>query len=544
MSKSKSYSCVFSSLLLLVTFSKDAFALKLEATPGTNKPIGTFVPKVTPALALKGSRKEVLNFILRLQAKNCVTFELPKDFPIQLYEMPYFKTTHASFPGAYIGSHHDPLPPVNKQKVCPTPGVPVSWIFGEILIPSSATPGVKALQITAKEEKEVIKLPVQLTVWKMSIPEKPAMPLYAEYTSWYGVKGHYGGWDSKEGTLAQSYAKAMRAHRMTPLKFWVSVPKMITTKNKTILNLEEPIGKDTSFQDIPLKSRASWEWIDFPNPFNLKAENEKDSYWRGVEDAIQKENLIGKACVYLWDEPKKTEYPEMLRRAAQIKRLAPDLKVLVTTSGYKRRPKIPELEKNVDIFVPVMNDWGSDFNAKAVDQYYELKKSGKELWTYVSCMSHGCSEEKESGLPDWVIDRPTVSIRVMTWILNRMKVDSFLYYAVNYAYQYYPQKDPWIDQWYFSGNGEGNLFYPGRPGGKGVGNFSQHQPVDSIRLKAWRESSFDAEYIHWMEALKEKPAFWTKAYEALVKSPTEWSKDYNAFQILRDQAGDYLNQLP
>jgi hypothetical protein len=121
-----------------------------------------------------------------------------------------------------------------------------------------------------------------------------------------------------------------------------------------------------------------------------------------------------------------------------------------------------------------------------------------------------------------------------------MKLDGFLYYDVDYAYQFYPQKDPWQDLWYFAGNGDGTLFYPGRPGEHGL---KEHAPIDSIRVKVWRESAFDAEYIRWMNLVPHPPSWWKAEYAELVRGPTDWSKDYEAYQALRDQAGEYLNGL-
>ena len=144
--------------------------------------------------------------------------------------------------------------------------------------------------------------------------------------------------------------------------------------------------------------------FDFPKPFN-PSPREQDSYWRAAEHALVFEHLTGKGFVYLWDEPKKENYREMIELATRVKRDAPDLRILVTTSEYEKLPRNPELEKSIDLFVPVMNDWDGDFNLPAMARYRELQAQGKRLWTYLSCMSHGCSGEVESGLPDWVLDR-------------------------------------------------------------------------------------------------------------------------------------------
>jgi hypothetical protein len=65
-------------------------------------------------------------------------------------------------------------------------------------------------------------------------------------------------------------------------------------------------------------------------------------------------------------------------------------------------------------------------------------------------------------------------------------------------------------------------------------------PIVSLRMKLWRESSFDAEYIGWMNALDKKPAWWPAEFHKLVQSPLVWQKDYQAYQNLRNKIGRYL----
>ena len=172
--------------------------------------------------------------------------------------------------------------------------------------------------------------------------------------------------------------------------------------------------------------------------------------------------------------------------------------------------------------------------------YRDLQRQGHETWWYVSCMSHGCEALRDSKVPDMVIDRPSSYVRSIGWLSMRYSINAFLYYSVNNGFQYAPKRDPWNSLWDFSGNGDGTLFYPGRPGERGL---SSHQPIASLRLKLWRESSFDAEYISWMNELPTKPSWWEKEVNAIAQSTTSWERDYSKYQILRDKAGEYLSGL-
>jgi hypothetical protein len=557
----------FLSVLLLSAFIGIAHSetLQLEAVSGGDKPIGTYVPPtVSTKIELKGSRDETLPFLIKLKNENCVTLSLEKStatdplFPLNIFEMPYVHTSQASFPGAYVGSHHDPLLPLPSHQFCPSDAGKGTtkianwhWLYGEIKIPKDTPASDYTIKLIASGKGMQKSMNLQLRVWKMLLPETPAVALSAEYSAWYGVLGHYGKYDHQIGQLAEQYTREMREHRIQPLKLWVKVPEVTKAEThdslaatKTVsLNLDDHAEPKSAFRDLAITPKGKADHVDFPKPIGLALADE-ENYWRGVQKAIIDNQLQRKAFVYLWDEPQKSDYPAIIKLGLRVRALAPDLKIMVTTSGYSNGARIPELEKVIDIYVPILNDWGNDFNSPKMKVYQTIlkdgQKQGKELWTYLSCMSHGCTSAEESGLPDWVLDRPSVSIRSMAWIATKMNLTHLLYYNVDYAYQFYPKKDVWRDQWYFTGNGDGTLFYPGRPGEHGL---QEHMPIDSLRLKEWRESSYDAEYIHWMNALKSPPAWWNREYSALVKSPKNWSKDYSKYQALRDHAGDYLNSV-
>ncbi|MCB0334068.1 MAG: DUF4091 domain-containing protein [Bdellovibrionales bacterium] len=197
----------------------------------------------------------------------------------------------------------------------------------------------------------------------------------------------------------------------------------------------------------------------------------------------------------------------------------------------------PEFHDVVDIFAPVADFIGTN-GFPAMDTYRKLQKEGKEVWWYVSCMSHGCDALADSGISDLVIDRPSSYIRSIGWLGAKEGIDAFLYYFVNYAYQFYPERDPWKDQWDFSGNGDGTLVYPGRPGMFGL---SQHTPLPSLRLKLLRETSQDAQYVSWMKGLPSPPSWWEKEFEELLPTLRTWKRDYGAYTLLRQKMGEFLD---
>ncbi len=490
----------------------------IEGTAGGNKPIGSFVPDTHPEISLMGSRGEVLNFLIKIKTTSCVTLEtqkLPQDIRVRYYRMPYVITQHASFPGAYVGSHHDPLIPLSpSEPVCPflnsKKEATWAWLWGELQIEKSQKPGfypalIHLKPLSTAEQKTEANLPLSLRVFKMVMPDEPTLKLVTEYSTWYGVLGHFGQSNPQENSLAQKYAQRMREHRMAPIKFWSVIPETPT--------------KVETFKSLYIENRPKSEWVDFPKPTAPATSEQQEAYWKGVQNLIKEYKLADRAVTYLWDEPQKRDYSQIIDLSKQIRHWAPNLKILITSSA-------PELAPSTDISVPLLNFW-------------PRQNSGTYTWTYLSCMSHGCQGAEESGLPDWVLDRPSPWIRSMGWIAHQLKIKNYLYYNVNYAYQFYPKQDPWKNLWYFTGNGDGTLFYPGRT--EGEFHFSEHQPVDSIRIKLWRESSFDAEYLHWIDLSKTKPTGWEKQLNSIVQDQKNWSKNYSRYQELRDLAGKFLD---
>ncbi len=161
---------------------------------------------------------------------------------------------------------------------------------------------------------------------------------------------------------------------------------------------------------------------------------------------------------------------------------------------------------SIDILVPVINylddrtgesRWGGDQRAS-----YDAFLAGsarRELWTYQSCMSHGCggtvnfgstsaSDLYFTGWPSYVIDASAVRNRAMQWLDFLFGVTGELYYETAMAYSH----DPWSNQWDFTGNGDGTLFYPGTPARIGG---STDIPVASLRLAQIRAGMEDFEYL-------------------------------------------------
>ena len=530
---------VLALLLLLVPTKGAADELSFfGAQAGLNKPAAALHLPFEQVITLRGSRNETLAFLIKVGGTGCFPIETATPLtttspPIELsfFSLPQITIEHPSFTGALVGKQLDPVVPLPLPATfCPDSTKEASFFLGEARIPKGHPVGSFPIQVSAAGKT----IEIALTVWPMTIPDQPTLPAYSELTPWFLVLGHHGGWHEDEAELARLYTTMMLEHRIVPLKGVIAPLQEEVASVPRVLNLTTLPSASSSFNAVVLENRPLWAYYDFPtvgaNGATKIDFKKAENYFTAIQNSIPSVHREGRALVYLWDEPKREAFQELLKLSQLVRRTAPSLKQLVTTVYT------PQLEDSVDIFAPVMDQFDAP-QLPPPSVYQKWKARGHETWWYVSCMSHGCDALRDSGVPDMVIDRPSSYIRSIGWLSMRYSIDAFLYYSVNNGFQFAPKRDPWRSLWDFSGNGDGTLFYPGRPGERGL---TTHQPISSLRLKLWRESSYDAEYIKWMKGLPIIPSWWTIESDQIAQSTTSWSKDYTRYQSLRDKAGGYL----
>ena len=221
-------------------------------------------------------------------------------------------------------------------------------------------------------------------------------------------------------------------------------------------------------------------------------DEEEVVYWRNFASHFKEKGWIDLLFDYTHDEPSDEEEFEAIRsRAARIEQADPEIRVLVTTNV--RQGTEYDLLDTIDIWVPLINEMherpGSEYEGNQRDSYDSLLADGDELWWYQSCESHDCyayGDEEYTGWPSYMIDVDAMSNRIMPWQSFKYNVSGELYFSTNYAYEYNDNgaNDPWNTVYYFGGNGDGTLFYPGRPDKVGG---EHHIPITSIRLKMIRD---------------------------------------------------------
>ncbi len=564
-------------LCCFVVFSQVQAApfIKVSGTSNRPNPPSKKI-NFTNKLVLKGSRGETLNFMVKIQSPKPGHLEFqglqqsgsdaaPNLNP-RFYTMEKIKLTKRSFVGANTGPHFDPLVPVSGDMAAK--GADGKWFWGEISIPENAVPGTVKGSLTFAK----LSIPFELTIWKMTMPKVPIYPMYANIEARDVELGHYKKerinptpalWNKYvadlDATLMTKYLDMMREHHMYPVKSWIEAPGVQEDDNgQYVFDLVDYPRPDVSYYNVTIKKTPESIYFDLPakmcteKMFNdPNGISETMPHYMGIQNALRDLGYPKNNMTFLCDEPLQgwaadtgvNYIPTLIEYAKKVKEWAPNLKIMATM------PATEEAAKYIDIIVPAPNFFGTwqDIGEVSISGYRDLQKQGTEIWWYLSCMSHGCSTQcKGCNVPynntsDMIIDRPATYIRSLGWLSAKYNIQAFFYYNAVEAYKNVLTKgDVWRRNYEFAGNGDGTLFYPGRPGEHGL---TEHQPIASVRMKIWRETSNDYQYAKWMLDLSTKPKWWNNQFKRLTKSPTNWGKNYQKYQTLRNKVGDYLNKM-
>lgn len=222
---------------------------------------------------------------------------------------------------------------------------------------------------------------------------------------------------------------------------------------------------------------------------------------------------------YVFDEPTDNYIPTLKKDLIRLKRQYPHVQRMVTTHFRENLP--------IDIYCEVAQHITDD-------EVRILQENKKDLWMYISCMSHGCGPSRYfqnnphthiaspyeylSGEPDLSIEASAFDIYVMYALGLKYPIKALLYY--NSIEQWNLGKygiNPSTDIYNFGGNGDGTLIYP---------NYQNKSANPSLRLKLIREASY------FFFLLKNHPER-EKVIEN-IRSTTDWNMNYSELSLIMD----------
>jgi hypothetical protein len=421
------------------------------------------------------------------------------------------------------------------------------WI--DVYVPPSTPAGLYSGQVRVLVAgKAQISIPVDLEVWNFELPSTSSLITTFAFSGNSAVRGHYGKYTSNKDVddLTFIYGKAALWHRITLDGSAAVEPSIAVNSGHVRLSWDEYDKVNQPFMDGGVFSAgqplygARATSVGLTIPAALKTPEQQIEFWREAAAHFRGKGWFDRLFNYVWDEPAPKDFPAVEERGRAARRADPAIKNLVAS------PLIPDWSDFIDIWTPVVNCFERkagqrDFCHPTVEraEYDPELAKGKRLWWYQACGSHGCNivgGDYFRGWPSYMIDDAPVRNRIMEWITWKYGIGGELYYSTIEAYGQKP--DPWKDVYLFGGNGDGTLFYPGRPdviGGR------THIPIESIRLKLIREGLEDYEYLKLLSKLGGNKGV-ADALNSFIRHIYDYDQDPDKLYSLRELLGREISK--
>jgi len=387
----------------------------------------------------------------------------------------------------HIGLWPDGISPLAEFDL---PQGQVQPIWLTIAVPADAPAGEYSTTVRiAADGIPEQAVPVRLTVWDFTLPERVSLPNVFSLSSllvdaWY--RGEDFGWED----LKSEYYQFWLDHRLNPTSLYGQMLPPPEDLDETLA------GGMNSFV------------IKYIYSGGHRAEEEY--FQQALEDLAQwdailaERDLYDEAIVYLADEPaeKQSVTAEINRRARIIGERFPQMRRMLVLT----RPIDRAFDGSVDIWCPIVN-------AMRPEDVAEAHERGELCWWY--SVGHFFD-----------LDMPSASARSMPWLTFKHDLDGILYWAIqsgwrapNSPARFHPEPGETVwetfDPTGHGGhNGIGNMCYPGSDG----------RPWSSQRLEILREGIEDYEYLLLLrEAIAEDPA---SPHAELLEVPAELATEY------------------
>jgi hypothetical protein len=485
-------------------------------------------------IVVRGPARAVRASAGKLRGPDAAALDAPR-----LYRVGYLVVTTPSSVEGHTGPWPDPLIPDvdayagERRNAFPfdVPAGEARAIWVELFVPEGQTPGAYRGAVTVTTDGGAAEMPIELRVRRFVLPRSSSIPVTFGIDPGAVARAH--GRPRDDPIVTRYYVAALRHRVSLHTGGSLDPPHFKEKDGKVTVDFrayDAAIGPflDGSADAGGPAAGARFTAIDLVVPHRLD-EAARAAYTRAVVEHFRARGWLDRLFDYTMDEPKPAQYPEVRMRAARIAATAPEVPRLVT------RPRVPELDGFVDIWCPVVN-WVDD---KPGNSHWPPRSAYPgRIWWYQACMSHGCNivgGDYFTGWPSYAIDAPAVAHRILEWLSFRYDVGGELYFETVQAYA--NGLDPWRDQRAHGGNGDGTLFYPGRPdviGGR------TDVPVESIRLKLIRDGLEDYEYLRLHAARYGKDRT-LAIVKSVAKRTYEWEHDPARLEAARRRIADELD---
>lgn len=246
-------------------------------------------------------------------------------------------------------------------------------------------------------------------------------------------------------------------------------------------------------------------------------------------DAFSRANSWAGQYFFYIDEPSTLESYKFVKQCGDIiHTFAPSVKLLVTIDNPPQAAW-PDLNDVIDIKVLL-------FKEALEAKIQNFQGTSKELWAYTALTRRG---------PNWVLDSSLLDYRIPAWCSYRLGIRGILYWSTTVWAGIASKNQPYIDTWTttvtcsykdkhgsYKWNGEGSLLYSGVPAGI-------QGPVASMRLKMFRDSVEDYDYLKLFESLTNREQA-VSTVSSIVKDFVTYDKNPESYTAKRKAIAEMI----
>jgi hypothetical protein len=455
---SKSYLMV-AALVFLTTFALSAQAFRLYAVSDLKRVFedGYNLPSMQDTLKLFGIRGEVLSGQCAFQAKKDLTGVSVVVGPLAEKKSGSIippQRISWNFVGSIPLNQNTPNQPLNaivrqaparfpdylmQENQIAVKGKSFQAVWLTIDIPEAAAAATYTGEITVTSQQGDAKLPVLVTVYPLTLPERR----HLKVTEWYSTDdfSRFHGINEKYSpawfAMLGKYAGNMASHRQNVFQVPMEAISILKTKEGkltfdfTRFDQIAQVFWDTKGMDfletgeIARFGNDAWYSSDINlQDFRVKDEETgKTEKMAGVDVApallsateshLRQKGWLSKTLFHIKDEPSMHNSVSWCEMSRYIHKYAPDLirlDAIETTN----------LLNDIEIAVPKLDAFGTWY-----DSYRKAQEKGVEIWFYTVGIYQG------SLFPNKTIDMPVMNSRLMHWLNYKYDATGYLHWGWN-----------------------------------------------------------------------------------------------------------------
>ncbi len=407
-------------------------------------------------IQLTGARNETICLSMVVEG-NCPTLRaraegLPTGAEGQFFRvMAAPSTSAANYPS-------DALLPLEEN--FPAAATTPMHLWLSLKVAPACKPGDYALKLVFTSGGESLGLPVDLKVFRFTLPEDLPITILGGFWLQPGYGDRYfKGSLSGSAALIKKYYASIRDHKFNALGGSYPLPLGQIEAQQPIEDfpdyhdLLKYVLDDLKFRYVQIPKLRNWQSISGPNDdFSRQARR----FYPCYGDYLRHHGWESRALNYLVDEPRPSQYDGVIQAYTLVKSLCPGIKTLCAG----RRPP-PGSAQVIDM-------WAYQAGSYQEPVRQQAQHPGQEAWLYINRLQG--------------INHPLAHQRLIGWLLYRYQFSGFLLWGVNY----WPQ-DPWTTppgpKDFFR---RGTFYYPHPRTGL---------PVPTTRLEALRRGFEDYQYL-------------------------------------------------